>query len=197
MCVCAQNLEDRPTERCLVSRASRVLLSAFRKNERYRAAKSSRRKKWTRSRARDKHVSILSLFLSLRGRVPPKRFFFFCAFEYFPRRAVRQSYKMRRRWSEALFHRTEGSLAWMKRSIGSISRGASNDNNNNNTNDDAFIIRRGSSSTSSSTKSTSSTATFPFSPVQSKHYASILERTIFQPWSRKFIDSVPMPLSGE
>ena len=68
---------------------------------------------------------------------------------------------MRRRWSEALFHRTEGSLAWMKRSIGSISRGASNDNNNNN-NDDAFIIRRGSSSTSSSTKSTSSTATFPF-----------------------------------
>ena len=62
---------------------------------------------------------------------------------------------------------------------------------------DAFIFR--SSSTSSSPKSSmSSTASFPFSsPVQSKHYASVLERTIFQPWSRKFIDSVPMPLSGE
>jgi len=63
-------------------------------------------------------------------------------------------------------------------------------NNNNN----AFISRR---SSLTSSKSMSSTATFPFSPVQSKHYANVLERTIFQPWSKKFIDSVPMPLSGE
>ena len=98
---------------------------------------------------------------------------------------------------KALFHRMEKGASLMSRSSsssstsstssGSISREAVVRNNN------AFIR----SSSTSSPKSMSSTASFPFSPVQSKHYASVLERTIFQPWSRKFIDSVPMPLSGE
>ena len=98
---------------------------------------------------------------------------------------------------KALFHRMEKGASLMRRmsSISSTSSTSSGSvwlkavvHNN------ALI---GSSSTSSSQKSMSSTASFPFSPVQSKHYASVLERTIFQPWSRKFIDSVPMPLSGE
>ncbi|CAL6324441.1 unnamed protein product [Bathycoccus prasinos] len=97
---------------------------------------------------------------------------------------------------KALFHRMEQGASLMSRSSsisstsstssGKISRETVARNN-------AFIR----SSLTSSTKSMSSTATFPFSPVQSKHYASVLERTIFQPWSRKFIDAVPMPLSGE
>ena len=93
VCVFARKiLKIRPTERCLVSlRASAFsrILSAFRKNERYRAAKSSRRKKWTRSRARDKtrlNSLSLSLFARSRCRLSETRFFFFfCAFEYFPR----------------------------------------------------------------------------------------------------------------
>jgi ubiquinone/menaquinone biosynthesis C-methylase UbiE len=38
---------------------------------------------------------------------------------------------------------------------------------------------------------------FPFSPIQSKNYAEVLEKAIFAHWSKKFIESVPMPLSGE
>ena len=54
------------------------------------ARRSHRGERSGREVAREiKHVSILSLFLSLRGRVaasPRRFFFFFCAFEYFPRR---------------------------------------------------------------------------------------------------------------
>ena len=98
---------------------------------------------------------------------------------------------------KALFHRMEKGASLMRR-MSSISSTSSTSSGSvwlkAVVNKHAFI---GSSSTSSSPKSMSSTASFPFSPVQSKHYASVLERTIFQPWSRKFIDSVPMPLSGE
>jgi ubiquinone/menaquinone biosynthesis C-methylase UbiE len=38
---------------------------------------------------------------------------------------------------------------------------------------------------------------FPFSPIQSKNYAEVLEKAIFAHWSKKFIESVPMPLGGE
>ncbi|CAL6331188.1 unnamed protein product [Bathycoccus prasinos] len=98
---------------------------------------------------------------------------------------------------KALFHRMEKGASLMRR-MSSISSTSSTSSGSvwlkAVVHKHAFI---GSSSTSSSPKSMSSTASFPFSPVQSKHYASVLERTIFQPWSRKFIDSVPMPLSGE
>ena len=72
VCVFARKiLKIRPTERCLVSlRASRVLaLPRFGKT-RDTARRSHRGERSGREVAREiKHVSILSLFLSLRGRV--------------------------------------------------------------------------------------------------------------------------------
>lgn len=90
VCVFARKILKIFVQRRGASSLSARAFSAFRKNERYRAAKSSRRKKWTRSRARDKtrlNSLSLSLFARSRCRLSETRFFFFfCAFEYFPRR---------------------------------------------------------------------------------------------------------------
>ena len=81
VCVFARKiLKIRPTERCLVSPRKRVLAlprassSSSRRFGKTRdtARRSHRGERSGREVAREiKHVSILSLFLSLRGRVPP------------------------------------------------------------------------------------------------------------------------------